>query len=305
MWLITHASGLAHDTGQMHPENIQRLRAIERALAAPEFNGLTRVDAERADQSAIARVHDGDYIERILAAVPSSGQTHIDGDTAVSPGSGEAALRAAGAACQAVDAVISGATNRAFCAMRPPGHHAEPNRAMGFCLFNNIAVGAAHARAAHALERVAIVDFDVHHGNGTQAMVAGQSGYFYGSSHQSPLFPGTGQRREGIPGNLCNVPLADGTGSDEFRQRFRDEIMAEVDAFEPQLILISAGFDAHRRDPLAGLELDEADFTWVTEEIVAAAKRHCNGRVVATLEGGYDLEALAASAAAHVRALMS
>jgi acetoin utilization deacetylase AcuC-like enzyme len=175
---------------------------------------------------------------------------------------------------------------------------------MGFCLFNNVAVAAAHARAAHGLERVAIVDFDVHHGNGTQAMFAGQPGIFYGSTHQSPLFPGTGHRHENIPGNLCNVPLADGTGSDEFRERFRDEIMAEVHAFEPQLLLVSAGFDAHARDPLAGLALDEADFGWLTEELVAAANHHCQGRLVSTLEGGYNLDALAASTAAHVRALM-
>lgn len=305
MWLITHASGLEHDTGEMHPENIKRLRAIEQALADPEFQALERVDAERGERAEIGRVHDSDYIERVLASIPGSGQTHIDADTVVSAGSGEAALRAAGAARQAVDAIMSGDTNRVFCALRPPGHHAEPNRAMGFCLFNNVAVAAAHARAAHGLERVAIVDFDVHHGNGTQAMFAGQTGYFYGSTHQSPLFPGTGHRSDNIPGNLCNVPLADGAGSATFRECFRDEVMAELHAFEPQLILVSAGFDAHARDPLAGLELEEADYTWATELLVEAANRHCQGRIVSTLEGGYDLRALAASTAAHVRALMA
>lgn len=304
MWLITHPSGREHDTGRMHPENINRLPAIEQALSAPEFEALTRVEAERTSHDEIARVHDADYIDRILGMIPTSGQTSIDGDTIVSPGSGEAAVRAAGGARQAVDAVLTGQTKRAFCALRPPGHHAEPDRAMGFCLFNNVAIGAAHARAAHGLERVAIVDFDVHHGNGTQAMFRGREGYFYGSTHQSPLFPGTGRRSDNIPGNLCNVPLADGTGSEVFREHFRDEIMAEVRAFEPQLIMISAGFDAHARDPLAGMELTEADYTWATEELVAAAEDYCQGRIVSVLEGGYDLEALAASTAAHVRALM-
>jgi acetoin utilization deacetylase AcuC-like enzyme len=304
MWLITHASGLEHDTGRMHPENINRLPAIEKALAAPEFEALTRVDAERASHEEIGRVHDPEYVQRILDLIPASGQTAIDGDTIVSAGSGEAALRAAGGARQAVDAVLTGQTRRAFCALRPPGHHAEPNQAMGFCLFNNVAIGAAHARAAHGLERVAIVDFDVHHGNGTQAMFRGREGYFYGSTHQSPLFPGTGRRSENIPGNLCNVPLPDGTGSEVFREHFRDEIMAEVQAFNPQLILISAGFDAHARDPLAGMELTEGDFAWATAELVAAADDCCQGRIVSVLEGGYDLEALAASTAAHVRALL-
>jgi len=304
MWFITHASGLEHDTGSMHPENIKRLHSIERALADPEFDSLTRVDAERANRDELARVHDPDYIERILAAIPAAGQTPIDGDTVVSSGSGEAALRAAGGARQAVDAVLSDQTDQAFCALRPPGHHAEPDRAMGFCLFNNIGVAAAHARRAHGLDRVAMVDFDVHHGNGTQAMFAGKEGYFYGSTHQSPLFPGTGQRRDNIPGNLRNVPLPDGAGSAAFRSAFSDEILIELDAFEPELILVSAGFDAHASDPLAGMALTEADYGWVSDALVQAAQRHCRGRLVSVLEGGYDLEALAASTAAHVRALM-
>ncbi len=224
----------------------------------------------------------------------------------LSPGSGAAARRAAGALCAAVDAVAAGEAGNAFCAVRPPGHHAEPSRAMGFCLFNNVAVGALHARAAHGLRRVAVVDFDVHHGNGTQAMFWDDAELFYASTHQMPLFPGTGGAEErGVAGNILNVPLAPMAGSLEFRHGLRETILPALIRFEPQFILVSAGFDAHEDDPLAGLRLHEDDYAWVTTELLAVARDFCDGRVVSTLEGGYNLQALGASAAAHVTALMA
>src|SRR6266581_1202749 len=222
-----------------------------------------------------------------------------------SPGSGEAALRAAGAVCAAVDAVVSGAARNAFCAVRPPGHHAEPDRAMGFCLFNNVAIGSLRSLEAHGLARVAVIDFDVHHGNGTQARFGDDASLFYASTHQFPLYPGTGRASETGVGNIVNVPLAPLAGSQQFRLGVSREILPALDAFRPEMVLISAGFDAHRSDPLAQLLLDESDYTWVTEQLVDVAHTHAGGRVVSTLEGGYDLAALGASAAAHTRALMS
>jgi acetoin utilization deacetylase AcuC-like enzyme len=223
----------------------------------------------------------------------------------MSPASGRAALRAAGAVVAAVDAVVAGEADNAFCAVRPPGHHAEPGRAMGFCLFNNAAIGALRAREAHGLERVAVVDFDVHHGNGTQAAFYDNPSLFYASTHQYPLYPGTGAKGETGVDNIVNVPLRPMAGSVEFRTGFSREILPALDAFRPELIVISAGFDAHKSDPLAQLLLDEADYTWVTEQLLEIADRHAKGRVVSTLEGGYDLAALGASAAAHLRALMA
>ena len=301
--LFSHPACAGHDTGPGHPENAERLRAVERALAAPRFAALDRRTAPRAARAQLERVHTPAAVERVLAAVPAEGYAHIDGDTVVSPGSGEAALRAAGAACAAVDAVLGGAARRAFCAVRPPGHHAEPDRAMGFCLFNNAAVGAAHALAAHGLQRVAVLDFDVHHGNGTQAAFAKEARVLFVSSHQSPLYPGTGAASETGVGNIVNMPLAPGTGGAGFRAAW-DGAFDRVESFHPELIVVSAGFDAHRRDPLAGLALVEEDFAWITRRIAEVADGSCAGRVVSTLEGGYDMDALAASAAAHVAALM-
>lgn len=301
--LFSHPACAGHDTGPGHPESAERLRAVERALAAPRFAALDRRTAPRAARSQLERVHTPAAVERVLAAVPDEGYAHIDGDTVVSPGSGEAALRAAGAACAAVDAVLGGAARRAFCAVRPPGHHAEPDRAMGFCLFNNAAVGAAHALAAHGLQRVAVLDFDVHHGNGTQAAFAKEARVLFVSSHQSPLYPGTGAASETGVGNIVNMPLAAGTEGAGFRAAW-DGAFDRVESFHPELIVVSAGFDAHRRDPLAGLALVEEDFAWITRRIAGVADGSCAGRVVSTLEGGYDLNALAASAAAHVAALM-
>ncbi len=235
--------------------------------------------------------------------MPSSGYVRIDADTVMSPGSGEAALRAAGAACAAVDAVLAGEAANAFCALRPPGHHAEPDRSMGFCLFNNIAIGARHALAAHGLGRVSIFDFDVHHGNGTQAAFEREPRVQYLSTHQWPLYPGTGARRETGVGNIVNRPLPAGTGSKEWRAVVAADILPAIDRFAPELIMISAGFDAHRRDPLAMLELTEDDYGWVTRELLVLAQRHAEGRVISVLEGGYDLTALANSSLAHLNAL--
>jgi acetoin utilization deacetylase AcuC-like enzyme len=303
--LYTHASCLGHDTGAYHPESPARLRSVLDALAAPEFAALDRREAPAAALDDITRVHPRHFVDRLLAAVPKEGHVGVDADTVMSPRSGEAALRAAGAVAAAVDAVIAGEADNAFCAVRPPGHHAEPNRAMGFCLFNNVAVGALRAREVHNLARVAVIDFDVHHGNGTQARFWEDASLFYGSTHQSPLYPGTGSAGETGVGNVVNVPLPPGSGSLQFRQGMERILLPALDVFAPELVMISAGFDAHRSDPLAQLMLDESDYAWVTERLIEIARRHASGRVVSTLEGGYDLSALGASAAAHVRVLMS
>ena len=302
--LYTHAACIEHDPGDFHPESPARLRAVLSALEAEEFALLERRQAPRAEIEDVARVHPREFVDALLAAVPATGHVGVDPDTILSPASGEAALRAAGAVTAAVDAVVKREAKNAFCAVRPPGHHAEPERAMGFCLFNSVAVGAARAREVHRLERVAVVDFDVHHGNGTQAMFESDATLFYASTHQYPLYPGTGAVGERGVGNIVNVPLRPGSGSAEFRRAFETTIMPALDDFRPALVMISAGFDAHRRDPLAQLMLVEDDYRWATEQLLACAERHAQGRLVSTLEGGYDLSALAASAAAHVRALM-
>ena len=304
--VYTHPACIEHDPGPYHPEAPARLRAVLDALDAPAFVGLERREAPEAAIEDLSRVHPQHFVERLLAAVPQAGHIGIDADTVMSPRSGEAARRAAGAVVAAVDAVIAGEADNAFCAVRPPGHHAEPGRAMGFCLFNNVAVGALRARQVHGLARVAVVDFDVHHGNGTQACFWDDPSLFYGSTHQWPLYPGTGSSGEaGVTGNIVNVPLPPMSGSQAFRLGMTRTLLPALDAFAPEMVLVSAGFDAHRRDPLAQLLLEEADYTWATEQLVEIAQRHASGRVVSTLEGGYDLVALGASAAAHVRVLMS
>jgi acetoin utilization deacetylase AcuC-like enzyme len=303
--LFHHAAFAEHRPGPHHPESPARIKAVMDALADPAFAGLDRREAPRATIDQIARVHPRQFVEDLLAAVPAQGAVQVDGDTVLSPGSGEAALRAAGAVVAAVDAVIGGQGRNAFCAVRPPGHHAEPARAMGFCLFNSIAVGALHARAAHGLERVAVIDFDVHHGNGTQASFWDDRDLFYASSHQSPLYPGTGSAAERGVGNIVNAPLRPGSGSQEFRAAYRDRILPALRDFQPDIVLISAGFDAHADDPLAGLNVATADYAWVTAELCQAAVETAQGRVVSALEGGYDLHALADAAGAHVRALMA
>jgi acetoin utilization deacetylase AcuC-like enzyme len=304
--LITHADCLEHDPGPYHPECPDRLRAVLRALDAPEFGGLIREAAPRATKEQLIRVHPARIVDSILAIRPEAGDiVSIDADTAMSGGSAEAALRAAGAAVMGVDLVMRGTVSNAFAAVRPPGHHAEPSRPMGFCLFNNAGVAAQHARATYGLQRVAVVDFDVHHGNGTQALFAQNPELFYGSTHQSPFYPGTGDAWErGIANNIVNVPLRARDSSNEFRAAWAGTIIPALEAFAPELLIISAGFDAHRADPLAQIRLETEDFAWITEALLAAAQIHSGGRVVSVLEGGYDLEALAASAATHVRGLM-
>jgi len=304
--LFTHAECLAHEPGEGHPERPERLAAVLAALDHADFTALDRREAPLATREQIARVHGLDYVDAIIAAAPEHGRVRLDADTAMSPGSDRAALRAAGAVVAAIDAVMGGEANSAFCAVRPPGHHAEPRRAMGFCLFNSVAVGAAHAMTAWGLDRVAIVDFDVHHGNGTETMAAARQGWLYASTHQFPFYPGTGAANDRGPRrNIVNVPLAHGDGSAEFRAAFDSRIIPAIDDFEPELLIISAGFDAHRRDPLAGINLDTADFAWATGVLADTARRHASGRIVSSLEGGYDLKALGESAAAHVRALMA
>jgi acetoin utilization deacetylase AcuC-like enzyme len=302
--LYTHPACLEHDPGPGHPESPARLKAVLAALDRDRFAALDRVEAPRASRAALERVHAPAHVARILASAPAEGSVRLDEDTVMSPGSAEAALRAAGAVTAAVDAALDGSASRAFCAVRPPGHHATADQAMGFCLFNNIAVAAAHALAEHGLERVAIADFDVHHGNGTQDIFAHEPRVLFASSHQSPLYPGSGSADETGLGNLLNAPLPPGTGSQAFRRTWEDVLLPRLDAFRPQLLLVSAGFDAHRADPLAQLQLETDDYAWLTARLLEIARAHASGRIVSTLEGGYDLDALAASATAHVSALL-
>ena len=303
--VFTHPVCVEHDPGEYHPERPDRLRAVLAALKGKGFEALAWREAPKAERAQIERVHDENYVDQILTSVPKRGHLHLDPDTAMSPASGEAALRAAGAAAAAVDAVMAGEAQNAFCAVRPPGHHAENSQAMGFCLFNNVAVAALQARAVHGLKRIAVVDFDVHHGNGTQHSFERDPDLFYGSSHQWPAYPGTGLAEEtGIAGNVANVPLHPGAGSAEFRDGYRKTILPALIRFAPEFLVISAGFDAHARDPLAQLRLGADDYAWVTRELLAVAETCAKGRAISCLEGGYDLEALAESAAAHVREMM-
>jgi acetoin utilization deacetylase AcuC-like enzyme len=302
--LLHHPAFREHVTPPGHPERVERLKALHEALDQKEFDALKREEAPRAEPEAAATVHDDSFVEAIRRAIPEEGFSRIDPDTVASPGSWEAALRALGAAQRAVDAVAAGEAANAFVAARPPGHHAETHRAMGFCLFNNIAVAARHAQSAHGIERVAIFDWDVHHGNGTQEIFWSDPSVLYASTHQMPLFPGTGAVRETGVGNIVNAPLSPGDGSERFREAVRERVLPAIEAFRPDLILISAGFDAHWRDPLAQIELSEEDFAWATAELMELADRFAGGRVVSALEGGYDLEGLSKSAAAHVRQLM-
>ena len=302
--LYTHAVCLQHDPGPGHAESPARLRAVLKAIDQDRFAVIDRVEAPRATREQLLRVHTADHVDRILSITPADETVRLDEDTLMSPASAQAGLRAAGALVAAVDAVMKGSANRAFCAVRPPGHHATSDTAMGFCLFNNVAVAAAHALAAHGLKRVAIADFDVHHGNGTQDIFEREPRVLFLSSHQSPLYPGTGGAEVKGVGNIINAPLSAGDGSYEFRELWDGVLLPRLHAFKPQLLLISAGFDAHRNDPLADIRLQTEDYAWITERLVDVARTHADGRVVSTLEGGYDLTALAASASAHVAALL-
>ncbi|MDE2283257.1 MAG: histone deacetylase family protein [Hyphomicrobiales bacterium] len=303
--LITHPDCLEHLTPSGHPERPERLRAVESALTAEKFQSLVRVQAPRASLETIALCHPMDYVTEVRDATPREGLVRLDADTSMSPGSFEAALRAVGGAVYAVDEVIDKKAANAFVATRPPGHHAETARPMGFCLFDNAAIAARHAQKQHGIARAAIVDFDVHHGNGSQEIFWADKTVMYCSTHQMPLFPGTGAVSEsGEFDTVVNAPLRPGDGGQAFRDAFESRVLPRLRDFKPELIIISAGFDAHMRDPLANINLVEADFAWATQKIMDVADGCANGRVVSLLEGGYDLEALASSAAAHVTALM-
>ncbi len=303
MRVYTHPACLLHDTGPDHAEQPARLRVVLDALQAA-YPFLDWHEAPRATRGQLLRAHAPSLLDAVLDTRPQE-RIHLDPDTVLSSHSAEAGLRAAGSGVAAVDAVMGGLATRAFCAVRPPGHHATHDTAMGFCLFNSIAVAALHALEQHGLERVAIVDFDVHHGNGTQAIFEHDPRVLFASSHQMPLYPGTGAREETGDGNIVNAPLPPDAGSAPFRQAWTGRLLPEVEAFRPQLLLVSAGFDAHRRDPLAQLQLESDDFRWITDQLVGLANRHCGGRMVSMLEGGYDLEALAESSVAHLGALLA
>jgi acetoin utilization deacetylase AcuC-like enzyme len=303
--LITHPASMNHLNPAGHPERPERLRAIESVLEQEQFQHLTREQAPAATLETVALCHPMDYVEAIGEAAPKDGLVQLDADTSMSPGSFEAALRAVGAVTRAVDEVVAKQADNAFCVLRPPGHHAERSRPMGFCIFNQAAIAARHAQKQHGLGRVAVVDFDVHHGNGTQDIFWSDPTLMYCSTHQMPLYPGTGAVSErGEHDNIVNAPLKPGDGGEQFKAAMETRILPRLASFGPELIIISAGFDAHIRDPLANLQFDEADFGWGTRKIMEVADKTAQGRVVSVLEGGYDLEGLSRSAAAHVIALM-
>jgi acetoin utilization deacetylase AcuC-like enzyme len=303
--LISHPAFLEHLTPLGHPERPDRLRAIERALEAEKFQTLARSQAPLASLETIALCHPMEYIIEVREASPREGLIHLDADTAMSPGTFEAALRAAGGAVHAVDEVLTKKAANAFVAARPPGHHAETARPMGFCLFDNVAIAARYAQQRYGVASAAIIDFDVHHGNGSQEIFWSDKSVMYCSTHQMPLFPGTGAAGEtGEHNTIVNAPLRPGDGGAAFRAAFETRILPRLEEFKPELVIISAGFDAHMRDPLANINLAEADFIWATQKIMDVADRCAGGRVISLLEGGYDLQALGNSVAAHVATLM-
>jgi acetoin utilization deacetylase AcuC-like enzyme len=304
--MFTHPACLEHDTGPLHPECPARLRSVLEALEHPDFTSLLREVAPEATRAQLELAHAAAYVDAILAIRPGEGESvYIDSDTLLSHGSPAAILHAAGGCVAAVDAVMDGWARASFVAVRPPGHHAERARAMGFCLFAGASIAALHARARWGVKRVAVVDFDVHHGNGTQDIFENDPDLFYASSHQYPCYPGTGAASErGVAGNVVNMPLRPGADGAAFRQAWETVGLPALEAFGPELLIISAGFDAHKLDPLAQLRLETADFGWITDRLLEVAERCCGGRVVSVLEGGYDLGALAASSALHVRRLL-
>ncbi|SHL51179.1 histone deacetylase family protein [Roseibium suaedae] len=304
--LLHHTTYLDHLTPVGHPERPDRLRAIDRILEHEQFQSLERELAPIARREDIIRAHPMAYLDYLHNQSPAEGLNRLDSDTTMSPGSWEAILRGAGGACLAVEEVMEKKVGNAFSASRPPGHHAEKDRAMGFCFLNNVAIAARHAQAKYGAERVAIVDFDVHHGNGTQDIFWDDGTVMYCSTHQMPLYPGSGAANEtGTKGTIVNVPLMAGDDGAIFKEAFESVILPRLDGFAPDLVIISAGFDAHIRDPLGSLNLVEADFAWATRQLMSVADKHCEGRVVSILEGGYDLEGLARSTAAHVLTLMT
>jgi acetoin utilization deacetylase AcuC-like enzyme len=303
--LVTHPAGLNHLTPAGHPERPDRLRAIEQALEEERFQNLVRELAPTAELETIALCHPMDFIVEVRDATPKQGMVRLDADTSMSPGTFEAVLRAVGGATMAADEVIAKRVDNAFCATRPPGHHAETVRPMGFCFFNTAAITARYVQKHHGIGRAAVVDFDVHHGNGTQEIFWSDPTVMYCSTHQMPLYPGSGAPSErGLHGNVVNAPLSAGDGGDKFREAFETVILPRLAAFAPEFVVISAGFDAHMRDPLANLNFVEADFAWVTRKLMEVAESSASGRIVSVLEGGYDLQGLSRSAAAHVTALM-
>jgi len=303
--LISHPACLNHQNPMGHPERPERLRAIEQALEHERFQSLAREQAPRAADEIVALAHPMEYVEAIRSASPANGLVRLDADTSMSPGSLEAALRAVGGVTLAVDEVMNRKAANAFVAMRPPGHHTETARPMGFCLFNNAAIAARYAQKRYEIERAAIVDFDVHHGNGSQDIFWADKTVMYCSTHEMPLYPGTGAISErGEHDTIVNAPLSAGDGGDVFREAFETLILPRLHDFKPDLLIISAGFDAHTRDPLANLNLVEADYAWVTKKLMEIADKSAQGRVVSVLEGGYDLQGLSRSVAAHVAALM-
>ncbi len=303
----THEACLHHEPGPGHPESPARLHAVLKALKAPGFEAIDWQQAPMGTENQVLRVHTERYVDEVKALAPRTGTEVLDaGDTVMSPGTWEAVMRSVGAACAGVDDVMARRVANVFCATRPCGHHAEADRAMGFCVFNQAAVAALHAREVHGLQRVAVVDFDVHHGNGTQNSFFKDPDLFYGSCHQSPFYPGTGRRQEtGVAGNIVNVPLAPGCDSATFRKGMQSELLPALRKFAPELLIISAGFDAHELDPLGGLNFTDDDYHWITQELLAVAKESAQGRVVSVLEGGYSLQGLASGTAAHLRAMMA
>ncbi len=299
---ITHPSCFQHNMGDWHPESPARLRAIDDRLhAAHLFDFLAHHEAPCVQRSQLLRVHDAAYLDAVEAAVPSEGVNMLDPDTGMNPHSLEAARHAAGGAAMAVDRVMQGKEANAFVAVRPPGHHATRNQAMGFCLFNNVAVAAAHALEQHGLERVAIVDFDVHHGNGTEDIFRDDPRVMLCSTFQHPFYPFRGA--DTVSEHIVNVPLPAGTAGATYREAFSTRILPRLDGFRPQMLFFSAGFDGHREDDMAQFGLVEADYAWITEQVMGVAARHAEGRIVSVLEGGYDLSSLGRSAAAHIKTL--
>lgn len=303
--LFHHAAAFEHRTPHGHPERPERMKAVQEALGTADFSGLDRRSPEAAALESVFLAHPEEWVRAILRSVPSEGLAHLDSDTVLSPGTMDCVLRGVGAAVQGVDLVMTGTARNAFSAMRPPGHHAERTKAMGFCVFNNAAIAALHARKVHGAERVAIVDWDVHHGNGTQDIVWSDPSVLFCSTHQMPLYPGSGAvSEEGEHGTIVNAPLKPFADGDAFKEAMRSRILTRLEAFKPDLIVISAGFDAHWRDPLANLMLEAEDFAWATSQVMEIADRTCDGRIVSLLEGGYDLKGLGDSVAAHVSVLM-
>lgn len=303
--LLTHRATLDHLTPPGHPERPDRIRAVDQTLSESRFEKLMRQEAPEGTLDHVRLCHDEHYVEELRRIAPDKGLIYLDGDTSMSPGTWEAVMRGVGGAVAATDAVMSGAAGNAFVAMRPPGHHAETNRPMGFCFFDHAAIAARHAQRKYGIARAAVVDFDVHHGNGTQDIFWADPTMMYCSTHQMPLFPGTGATGErGEHDTVVNAPLAPNDGAAKFRAAFENLILPQLSKFAPELIVISAGFDAHRRDPLANINLDAEDFGWVTRKLMDLADKSAGGRIVSVLEGGYDLQGLKESVAAHVTALM-